>query len=140
MLKAILIMAFALFGTIGNVHSETPPLNYSSKPTLVIFYADWCGSCKILEPKLEQAMGMLENKDALKIVRFDLTDDTTKAKSADMAGENGLTDIYNAHAPKTGFIVMAQNGQEMGRLTKSDDVATIKAKLETFVTSTGSDQ
>lgn len=111
------------------------PLAAIDKPIVAVFYADWCGSCKILEPRLEAAMSQLADKDAVKIVKFDLTDDTTKAKSAAMAGENGLTDMYNEKAPKTGFAVLVQGdaATEPVTLTKSDSIAEIKAKLEAFI-------
>jgi hypothetical protein len=78
-------------------------------------------------------MASMDNADALNVVTFDLTDDTTKAKSADMAGANGLTDLYNDLAPKTGMAVLVKNGKEAVRITKKDSVEVIKAKLETFI-------
>lgn len=133
MLKSLLVMAFALFGTIATVQAETPALDHSSKPTVAVFYADWCGSCKILEPNMMKAMEEMENKDMLNVVKFDLTDDATKATSAAMAGENGLTDLYNAHAPKTGFAALVKDGKAVMKITKTDSVEVIKAKLETFI-------
>ena len=145
MLKSLFVMAFALFGTIavasaenhmhkGHDHGDMKPMAAeSSKPTVAVFYADWCGSCKILEPNMMKAMEMLDDKNALNVVKFDLTDDTTKAKSAAMAGENGLTDLFQAHAPKTGFAALVKDGKAAVKITKADSVEVIKAKLETFI-------
>jgi thiol-disulfide isomerase/thioredoxin len=132
MIKSLFIMAFAVFGFMAPA-SAMEPLANNDKPTIVVFHADWCGSCKILGPKMMEAMEQLESKEALHIVKFDLTDDTTKAKSADMAGENGLTDLYQKLTPKTGFAVLVKDGQEAVRITKTDSVEVIKAKLETFI-------
>lgn len=135
MLKSILVMAFALFGTIATASAmdETSTDTMSSKPTIAVFYADWCGSCKILEPKMEEAMKQMDNADALNIVKFDLTNAETKAASVTMAAENDLTDLYNARAPKTGFAVLVNNDENPVTLTKADSVEDIKAKLETFI-------
>lgn len=143
MLKSLYIMAFALFGVIstvsamddhGHTHGDEMMSKEASKPTVAVFYADWCGSCKILEPNMKEAMGMMDNADALNVVTFDLTDDATKAKSVEMAAENNLTDLYNAKAPKTGFAVLV--GETMDdnvTITKADSVGAIKAKLEAFI-------
>jgi len=143
MLKSLFIMAFALFGTIATAgamdkygHGDAnaagmKPLAAMDKPVVAVFYADWCGSCKILDPKMKQAVGMMD-KDAVDVVMFDLTDEETKAKSAALAGEKGLTDLYNAHAPKTGYAVLVKDGKAAMRITKNDSVEVIKAKLETF--------
>lgn len=131
MFKSLFIMAFAVFGFVSPA-SAMEPLIDNDKPTLAVFYADWCGSCKILEPKMEEAMASLD-KDALHIVKFDLTDDVTKAESLKLADKNGLGVLYNKNTPKTGFAILVKDGQEAVRLTKSDSVEVIKAKLETFI-------
>ena len=133
MLKSLFILALSVFVIVTTAQAEMKPLADISKPTIAVFYADWCGSCKILDPNMKAAMEQIDNKDTLNIIVFDLTDDTTKAQAAAMAGENGLTDIYNDIAPTTGMAVLVKNGKEYGRLTNSDSVEDIKAKLETFV-------
>lgn len=137
-------MAFALFGTIATVsamdkdhaghdHGDMKPLAQMEKPIIARFTAEWCGSCKVLEPKFQEAISQLEDKDAFDLVVFDFTDDATKATSAAKAGETGLTGLYNAHAPKTGMAVLVKDGKAAMKITKSDSVEVIKAKLETFI-------
>jgi len=144
MLKSLFVMAFALFGTIaaasamdkdhsGHDHGDMKPLKQMEKPVVARFTADWCGSCKVLEPKLQEAISQLEDKTAFDMVTFDFTDDTTKAKAAAKAGETGLTDLYQALAPKTGMAILVKDGAEAVRITKTDSVEVIKAKLETFI-------
>lgn len=139
MLKSLFVMAFALFGTIATATAmdetttEIKPLAQIDKPVIARFTADWCGSCKVLEPKFQEAINQLDNKDAFELVVFDFTDDMTTAKSAAMAGEKGLTDLYQAHAPKTGMAVLVKDGKAAMKITKTDSVEVIKAKLETFI-------
>lgn len=131
MLKSLFTMAFAILGLVSVSAQAEMPKMMDHKPTVAVFYADWCGSCKILDPKIEEAYNSLENKDAIEMVVFDLTDDETKAKSADLAASKGLSDIYQANAPKTGFAILTNfhEGDELVKLTKTDTVEEIKAKL-----------
>ena len=129
---------------VDDVIAETPkntmpPLAKNDKPIVALFYADWCGSCKILEPRMNAAISQLSDSEAVKVIKFDLTDDSTKAKSAALAGENSLTDLYNDNAPKTGFAMLVDgNAVDTVTLTKKDSIAEIKAKLEAFITASKS--
>jgi thiol-disulfide isomerase/thioredoxin len=124
----ILLLAVTLFGFVPNSHAMQP-LSDNDKPVIARFTADWCGNCKILEPKLQQALDETNLRDAFNIVIFDFTNDQSEAEAAAKAGETGLTDLYQKHAPKTGFAILIKNGQEVARLTKSNSVEDIKTKL-----------
>ena len=48
--------------------SEFNEIINSSKPTLVDFYADWCGPCKLMSPIIEQTKNSLgDDATVLKI-------------------------------------------------------------------------
>jgi thiol-disulfide isomerase/thioredoxin len=106
-----------------------------AKPAVygVLLYADWCGSCKALDPKITQAReeAKLDTKDVL-FVTLDLTDEITKHQAAMMAATLGITDIYEANAGKTGFMLLldADSGQKLAQVTNKYKSTEIAAKIQ----------
>jgi thiol-disulfide isomerase/thioredoxin len=115
---------------------DAPPI--LTKPAVygVLFYADWCGSCKALDPKITQAReeAKLDEQDVL-FVRLDLTDDTTKHQAAMMAAVMGISDLYESNAGKTGFMLLidAESGEKLVQLTKKLEVSDIASKIQNSV-------
>lgn len=107
---------------------DNTPLLYA-----VTFYADWCGSCKILDPEVDKARadGNLDSQDVL-FVKLDLTNDTTKHQAALMADALDIEDFYKKNGGKTGFVVLfdAETDKEVGRLTKDMTAAEIVQTVE----------
>jgi len=105
----------------------------AAKPERIaaLFYADWCGSCKVLDPKIEEARTELAEDAKTLFVTFDLTDDASKAQSAMLAEALGLGSVFETHAGKTGFMLVVDAGDKsvLHKLTKTDEVATIRVRL-----------
>ena len=102
----------------------------------ISFHADWCGSCKILGPKVIKARGKsdLDNKNVL-FVKLDLTDGTKRHQSGLMANALGIGEFYKQNAGKTGFILLvnSSNGETVGKLTKDMDSNAIADKIESSI-------
>ena len=143
-MKTILLYAFAILAISFPAMADEmkkgsmPPLEDKSAATLAVFYADWCGKCKVLEPKMMEAMAALseDDKTSLKIVKFDFSDEKTKAESATLAAKNGLTDVFQYYAPKTGFAVLYKDGVDLAKQEKlmADDTAEdLQEKMEVYI-------
>ena len=89
-------------------------LEGSDKPTLVDFYATWCGPCQIMAGVLKQVKGQLQ--DQLQIVKID-TD-----KYSNLASQ------YQIHALPT--MVLFKDGQIIDRIEGAITADKLIARLE----------
>ncbi len=111
---------------------KQPPKQKVEPPKVlaVLFYADWCSSCKELEPKLNKVKRDFEGKPIL-FTRFDLTDEFTNDQAAQYAALLGLENYYTENAGKTGYMLLidSQSKKVLGRINKQDSPAEMKAAL-----------
>lgn len=94
-----------------------------AKPKLlaVYAYADWCGNCKILSPKLKEARAALEKQDVL-FVTLDLTDKPRIHQSILLAQALGIGDWLKAQGSATGYVAVLDSASKK-ELERFDSVA-----------------
>ena len=132
------ILTLVLFAFSSQTSAENMAKETMAKPntTVVAFHADWCGGCKILGPKMEKVMNSLDDETKAKFtkVKFDFTDDTTKAASKAMAEEKGFAGIFPGEGkPPTGVLKIIDN--ETGtvlakihyKMSEEEIIGTLKA-------------
>lgn len=124
-LKYLIVFSFfatALLGASFGTHAQTN----ASTPTAVLFYADWCGSCKILDPKVEEAR---KNSAAqgIDFVKLDMTDQASRQKSKQLAETKGLTKLLDTYGYGTGFMVIydKKNDKVIKTITSSQNTTEI---------------
>lgn len=102
---------------------------------LVVFYSDTCGSCKIMEPKMMEAMNVI-NKESFNMVKFDFSNAETIEATRSLAAENNVDSTLQKYGAKTGFAVLVDSeGNELAKITKDDDAATIANKITNSILS-----
>lgn len=52
---------------IGSLDAFDKLINESDKPVLVDFWAEWCGPCKILSPRVDEASGEMDDVAVAKV-------------------------------------------------------------------------
>ena len=104
--------------------------------TVMVFWAEWCPACKILDPVLAQAVRDYEQD--VTVVRLDFTDlgfDNLKAQlaSAEKFGGGDFIPVINR---KTGYGLIIIAGENRGRISAGMDAGLIHQALDqAFATS-----
>lgn len=113
-------------GAIAENANAAPAETYG-----VLFYADWCASCKVLEPKIKEARASLAKDTPVLFVTLDLTDEGSRNQAAMLASLVNIESIYAAHSGKTGFMLLvdAKSKEVRQTLTKTDSLQTIRTAL-----------
>jgi len=122
------ILTLFLIGT--GAHADEQAEAGGPEFLAVTFYADWCGSCKVLDPRVEAVKKEFAGENIL-FTRVDHTDDFTQEQSKLFANLLGIGSIYEEHAPATGFLLLIDmdTNEVLDRLTREDDEEAIKAKI-----------
>lgn len=138
---SVLVASWMVMAMAVTTAAAQEPSAASSGPKIVgvLFYADWCASCKVLEPKLDEVKKQLMDQP-IYFTRVDMTDDCTKKQSGMFAEWVGIGEIYREHAPKTGFMLLIepQSKKVMGKLTKDQSPDELKTQIERALACAGS--
>lgn len=127
----ILLSAIAILGAALPAQAQQRPDMY-----VVVFRADWCGPCKIVEPNLSRAMGMLRDP-SLEVVMIDITTPASSERSAHMAFDRNIVGQYNQWYGTTGFVAMidADTKRTLGcvnMMYNAEAMATHISNLKTY--------
>lgn len=96
---------------------------------VVVFRADWCTPCRILEPSLKTALNRL-NDPQIQVVTIDTTHGAT-LQVANLAFDANVVDQYNMWAGLTGFAVIVDpdTQRSLGCLNITYDTGAMMAHI-----------
>ncbi|MGF1678895.1 MAG: TlpA family protein disulfide reductase [Candidatus Methylacidiphilales bacterium] len=129
LIKSMLV-ATAILGVLGltQLHALEP-----AQPKVVglMFYSDTCGSCKILDPKIESVKKDYVTQPIL-FATLDHSNEGSKNQAALLAETLGLGKVYAAQEKASGFLLLVnpQSGEVITKLTRDMSEADIKAAFD----------
>lgn len=129
-LLSIITIAFGIFAAGAALHAKEEVGEVKAEAYAVLFYADWCGSCKAMDPKLKEARASLVDEPIL-FVTFDMTNEETKKQSAMLASAIDLEEHFGKNDGKTGFLLVIdpEGNEVVETITKEDSAEAIRSKL-----------
>ena len=99
---AVIIALFAI----------SAPMASAQDVTLVSFTAEWCPNCKILDPRIEQAMQQVDREQVDHVV-LDFTDDARREAAYETINGTLLANPYADYVGVTGLgVLMATDSGE----------------------------
>lgn len=136
---SLLAMVFAFMAFLPQAFAmedqNAENATHEKTATAVIFYADNCGACKILEPKMTEAMKAI-NMNKINIVKLDFSSKAAIEASKTLAAEQNVNDTLQQYGAKTGFVVLLdKEGNEIDKLKVDDNTGDIAAKLARAIVS-----
>lgn len=104
-----------------------------TKTKAVLVYADWCSSCKILDPKIKavQAMGAMPGVEFVTLDYTDKNADNFYAQAAAAGVEKAVRTELDGTI-KTGWLLLVDvdDARVVSKVTKADDTAQIATKIK----------
>ncbi|TVQ85545.1 MAG: thioredoxin [Micavibrio sp.] len=131
-MKKILMTAFALILFAAPLSAQAAVEEKIERPEITImkFDAEWCASCRAMEPALKEFLEETAGKPVL-FVPLNLTDKNTRQHSAYLAASLGFGDVFEKHGDRTGFaLLLDKDGNEKGRFTRDMDAEAMMAALK----------
>ncbi|MFQ5799194.1 MAG: thioredoxin domain-containing protein [Bacteroidota bacterium] len=97
----------------------------------LLMYADWCQSCKVLEPKLDKVKKDFKDKGIF-FTRLDMTDEFTIYQSSLYASWVGFEEIFKENEGRTGYMLLIDPNSRkvVGKLVKTQTPDEIRAAIQ----------
>ncbi|MEL6686937.1 MAG: thioredoxin domain-containing protein [Pseudomonadota bacterium] len=124
-------LAFASFGTVASIAKAQTYRVTQTMPDVyvVMFRADWCAPCKIVEPRLSDALHSLQDP-RIEYLNIDISGGNG-SWNANAVFDRGIVDQYNRWMGVTGFaaIIDADTKRTLGCINMTYDTAAMTTHI-----------
>lgn len=129
------VVASSSLGALAPASAQMPMIQQTPAMYVVMFRADWCAPCKIVEPNIDQALNTLRDP-SIEYVTFDITDPGRSELSAHRAFDRQLVPQYNSWMGVTGFaaIIDGDTKQTLGCVNMMYDAQSTASHIRNLKT------
>lgn len=134
--SATALTAIALsFTAPATAQMSMPMMAPTPSVYVVMFRADWCAPCKVVEPNISQALNSLSDP-SIEYVTFDITDPGRSELSAHRAFDRQIVPQYNSWMGVTGFaaIIDGDTKQTLGCVNMMYDAQSTASHIRNLKT------
>lgn len=128
------LLIFTIILTVGSGYSYLINAQQTESVEAAIIAvkmdAEWCGYCRVMNPKLDEVMPEFINESIL-FVKFNMTNEFTLAQSRLLAKRMDLLEVFDAQQGKTGYMLLIDSGS--GDVLKRLDSDLSKEELKTEI-------
>lgn len=103
---------------------------FAAEATAMMYYADWCGPCQMLRPKLVEAVKSYDGDVEVMYLDFTSMDFDNIMKQAEKADSIGMADKVDLTNIRTGYALVVVDGEVRGRISAGMDVETIRMVID----------
>ena len=130
MKRFILALAFFVLTPAPASAQAAPPSVEEPRLVAALFRSNWCGTCKILEPRYERVMRAYDTA-RVERVRFD-SSFGRRGALAQRASEEGISTVYDTTSGATGFVLLIDRDTQdvLARITADYSEADIVGALD----------
>jgi thiol-disulfide isomerase/thioredoxin len=108
----------------------------TEEPELIALrmYAEWCGKCKALDPKVDEVKKEFSGRGLLFVV-FDQTDEFAQEQSVLHARLLGLDHVQREFGGQTGLLLLIdpESGKIKERITHQISIDELRTKLTAYL-------
>ncbi|MBD3616210.1 MAG: hypothetical protein HUJ22_06505 [Gracilimonas sp.] len=128
--SAVLLTAVLFIGSFFLIASNEAETEEDPAVITMYMYADWCGACQAIKPKMAEAVREFEGEPVL-FTKMDMTDDFTAHQSKLLASRLGLSEIFEKNEGMTGFVLLidAESHEILDKITRDDDTEEMARKI-----------
>jgi thiol-disulfide isomerase/thioredoxin len=129
-LFTVIFVTTLLSGAYFMISADQVEPDEKASVIAMYMYADWCGACQAIKPKMAEATRQFEGQPIL-FTRMDMTDDFTAHQSKLLATGLGIQEIFEKNEGMTGFVLLidADTHEILNKITTEDDTEGIKRKI-----------